>query len=228
MQARNQRALTLVSAKLVCRSEGKTPVQCTDVDVQNEHRIEPVNEVAEISRAAAEERPRVTAVREQGFDLLYIPNVVLVPPVDAVRSVRAGVEPFTGLWITQIGQFLVAVHDMVTAPPQLLGHSGFAGAGDAFDQVVFDAHFRPRSTVTLSGIYRGVSRLRYIIGNKHTCFRQAGRFPTRPRPSGLRLPVDGASALDIAGNQPRLKRSRFMTFDHAATKASTKAPCPSD
>jgi hypothetical protein len=33
---------------------------------------------------------------------------------------------------------------VVAAPLQFFSHRGFAAAGNAFDQIVFDAHFRSR------------------------------------------------------------------------------------
>jgi hypothetical protein len=53
------------------------------------------------------------------------------------------VQRFAGLRIAVIGELPVAVDDVVATPLQFFGHRGLAGAGDAFDQVVSNAHCTP-------------------------------------------------------------------------------------
>ena len=61
-------------------------------------------------------------ISDQGFDFVYIPNVMLVPPCDAVRHAleRKAIQRFTSLWIALISQLSVTVDGMVTAPPQFV------------------------------------------------------------------------------------------------------------
>jgi len=72
-------------------------------------------------------------VGDQGFDLVDVPDVMLV---------RKAIERFTGFRIALIRQYAVAMNGVVAAPPQLVADRRLAGAGNPFDQIVPDAHFR--------------------------------------------------------------------------------------
>jgi hypothetical protein len=76
MQSRNQFLFACSSAILVFWSPGKQ-----------------IGKAGEIPGAAAEEGDRVALISDQGFDFVYIPNVVLVP-----KAIRR----FTCLWIASI------------------------------------------------------------------------------------------------------------------------------
>jgi hypothetical protein len=135
MQSHNQLPFARSSAKLILWSPGKPPVQRVVIDVENENPVKQINKAVEISGAAAEEGDRVALISGHGFDSVYIPNVMLV---------HGAIQRFTSLWIALIRQLSVTVDGVVTAPPQLFTHCGFAGARNAFDQIVSNAHFRSR------------------------------------------------------------------------------------
>ena len=50
-------------------------------------------------------------ISDQGFDFVYIPNVVLV---------HKTIQRFTSLWIAFIRQLSVTVDGVVTTPPQFV------------------------------------------------------------------------------------------------------------
>src|SRR2546421_698488 len=79
-------------------------------------------------------------------DAVDRPNPVRVAPGEAVRRAarRRPLQRVTGLGIADIGQLPVTVDDVAAAPPQFFGHRGLAAAGNAFDQIVPDAH--PKSS----------------------------------------------------------------------------------
>ena len=60
-----------------------------------------------------------------------MPNVVLV---------REAIRRFTSFRIALISQFIVTVNSMIAAPLQFFADRSFAGAGNAFNQIVFNAH----------------------------------------------------------------------------------------
>jgi hypothetical protein len=66
-----------------------------------------------------------------GFYFIYMPNVVLVP---------AAIQRFTSFRIALISQFIVTINSMVAVPPQFFADRGFAGAGNAFNQIISNAH----------------------------------------------------------------------------------------
>ena len=70
-------------------------------------------------------------VGDQGSHSSHMPNMVLV---------RAAIRWFTSIRIALIGQFIVTIDSMVTAPLQFFANRRFAGAGNAFDQIISDAH----------------------------------------------------------------------------------------
>ena len=49
-------------------------------------------------------------------------------------------QRFPRLWIAPIFQLPITMYDMVTAPLQFFSNRSFAGAGNAFDQIISDAH----------------------------------------------------------------------------------------
>src|SRR5687768_2422384 len=73
----------------------------------------------------------MTAVRDEGFHLLDIPDVVLVPEA---------FHRFTRLRIAPVRQFSIAMNGVVPASLQLAADRRLARAGKAFDQVVPLAH----------------------------------------------------------------------------------------
>ncbi|QSW22813.1 hypothetical protein J0664_18845 [Rhizobium leguminosarum] len=121
-------------------------IESREIDVENENPVEHIDKAGEISRAAAKEGDGVVVIGDHGFDFVDIPNVMLVHPSDSVGQALMGkpIQRFTSLGIADIRQFPVTVDDVITAPLQLFRHRGFAGAGNAFDQIVLDAHFRSR------------------------------------------------------------------------------------
>jgi len=122
MQSHNQLPFARSSAKLIFWSPGKPPVQRVEIDVENENPVKQINKVGEISRATAEEGDRVALISDHGFDFVYIPNVMLVLPCDAVRHAleRKAIQRLTSLWIALISQLSVTVDGVVTAPPQFV------------------------------------------------------------------------------------------------------------
>jgi hypothetical protein len=122
MQSHNQLAFARSSAKLIFGSPGKPPVQRIEIDLENEDPVKQINEAGEISRAAAEEGDRVALIGDHRFDFVHIPDVMLVPPCDAVRHALMGkpIHRFPRLWIALISQLAVTVDGVVTAPPQFL------------------------------------------------------------------------------------------------------------
>ena len=60
-----------------------------------------------------------------------MPNVVLV--CEAFHR-------FTSFGIASISQFAVTMNGMVAAPLQFIADRSFAGAGNAFNQIVSNAH----------------------------------------------------------------------------------------
>lgn len=62
---------------------------------------------------------------------IYMPNVVLV--CEAFRR-------FASFGIASISQFAVTMNGMVAAPLQFIADRSFAGAGNAFNQIISNAH----------------------------------------------------------------------------------------
>jgi len=60
-----------------------------------------------------------------------MPNVVFV--CEAIRR-------FTSFRIALISQFAVTMNGMVAAPLQFIADRSFAGAGNAFNQIISNAH----------------------------------------------------------------------------------------
>lgn len=93
----------------------------------------------------------MSVVREQGLDPVDIPDVVGMSEnyiQGPVLNTRSTIQRFTRLRIALIGQLPVAVNDMITAPLKFAGDRRLASAGNAFDQIIPDAHFssdKPKS-----------------------------------------------------------------------------------
>lgn len=119
MQSRNQLPFGWFSAPRVLWSRSKPPSQGVQIDLENENPVKQVDKADEISGAAAEEGDWVALVGDQGFDLINIPKVVLVPKPD-VMLVPEAVQRFTGLWIALISQLTVTVDGVVAVPPQFV------------------------------------------------------------------------------------------------------------
>ena len=66
------------------------------------------------------------------FYFIYMPNVVHVW--------QGVVHRFTSFRVALIGQFVVTVNGMIAAPLQFFADRSFAGAGNAFNQIVPNAH----------------------------------------------------------------------------------------
>ncbi|MGF6230023.1 hypothetical protein QFZ27_003978 [Inquilinus ginsengisoli] len=98
---------------------GKPPVQRVDIDFGNEDPVKQIDKAGKISGAAAEEGNRVALIRDQGFDFVDIPNMVLM---------HKAIQRFTSLRITLIRQLPVTIDGVVTAPSQFFTHRGFARA----------------------------------------------------------------------------------------------------
>ena len=81
---------------------------------------------------AAKECCRITLlVGDQGFDLVHVPDVVLV---------GEAISRFTGFGVASISQFAVTMDGVVAAPLQFIADRSLASAGEAFYQVVPPAH----------------------------------------------------------------------------------------
>jgi hypothetical protein len=82
-------------------------------------------------RTTAEKCYRLILVGDQGSYFIYMPNVVLV---------CEAFPRFTSFGIASISQFAVTMNGMVAAPLQFIARRSFAGAGNAFNQIVSNAH----------------------------------------------------------------------------------------
>lgn len=120
-----------LSAPLVIRPGVETRLQRLKIDLKKEDAIEEIYEPVVVPGTAAKERSGVTLARYQSSDLFDVPD--MMPVGKALRW-------FTGLWVALIGQDPVTMDDLVTTPFKRLADSGFSGAGNAFDQVVLNAH----------------------------------------------------------------------------------------
>src|SRR5258708_1041106 len=85
VHAGNQRPLFGLAAELVFRSRGNPQVQRAQIDVENEHLVEQMDEALGVSRAATEEGLRAASIGDQGSDLVDVPDPAPVPPPEAVR-----------------------------------------------------------------------------------------------------------------------------------------------
>ena len=132
MQSRKEVPFRWLSAgPLGVRSLVEPPIHCVEVDLKDKNAVEYIHKLCEIPRTTAEKRYRFILVGDQGFYFIYVPNVVLV--YDAIRR-------FTGFRIALISQFVVTMNGMVAAPLQFIADRRFAGAGNAFNQIISNAH----------------------------------------------------------------------------------------
>jgi hypothetical protein len=113
-------------------------------DLKNKNAVKRFDELVEILAATTEERDGNAMIGNHGFDFVDIPKQVLVLPYDFIDFTLMGRfnQRHPRLWIAPILQFPIAVEDMVTTALQLFSYRGFAGSGNAFDQVISDTHFR--------------------------------------------------------------------------------------
>jgi hypothetical protein len=81
---------------------------------------------------SAEKCYRLILVGDYGFYFIYMPSVVHVRPMVIHR--------FTSFRIAFISQFTVTINGMVAAPLQFFADRSFAGAGNPFNQIIFNAH----------------------------------------------------------------------------------------
>lgn len=123
----------------------KPLIQCVKVvDLKNENAVKKINKAVEISAAAAEEGDCDAVIGDHGFDFVYIPKQMLLLPYGLVHLALVGrfTNRFPRLWIAPIFQFPVTMDNVVTAPLQFFGYRGFASAGHAFNQIIFNTHCR--------------------------------------------------------------------------------------
>src|SRR5215216_5886823 len=121
---------------LISRSLVKPPIQCVKVDLENKDVVKQIDEFREVPRTTAEECYRLILVGDQGFHLVYMPDVVFV-----YRKAGDALHRFTSLRITLISQLTDTIEGMVAASLQFFAHRSFAGAGNAFNQIVSNAHW---------------------------------------------------------------------------------------
>jgi len=131
IQSRNEFPFSLFSPPLIFWSLVKPPVQCAKIDFKDKDAVKHIYEFCKIPRTTAEKCYRLILVGDYGFYFIYMPNVVLVR--DAIRR-------FASFRIAFISQFIVTVNGMIAAPLQFFADRSFAGAGNAFNQIVSNAH----------------------------------------------------------------------------------------
>ncbi len=126
MQSHDQVAFVRSSSKLIFWSPLKPPGQSIKIDIENENSVEQGNKAMEIPGTAAEKGNGVALVSDDGFDFGYIPDVMRVPPCDALRHTFEDrpVRRFARLWVTLVGQISVTIESVVTASPQLMADRG--------------------------------------------------------------------------------------------------------
>jgi hypothetical protein len=123
----------------------ESSVQSVEVaDFKNKNSVKQIDKIGEVSGAAAEKGDCDAVISDHGFNFVDIPKEMLMAPCGLVQVTTMGRlnQRRSSLWIAVILQFPITVEDVITAPLQLLSHCGLAGARDAFDQVISDAHFR--------------------------------------------------------------------------------------
>jgi len=131
MQAKDEFAFSRSRAPLVFCSLVKPLEQGWKIDVEEEHAVEYVKEGIEVPATTAEEGHRLVATSGESLDLLYPPEVVLVP---------VAVGWCAGHGVALIGEFRIAVDGMVAASLQLLADGRLAASRHAFDKKVPSAH----------------------------------------------------------------------------------------
>ena len=142
MQVQDKFALGQRAAELILGPVRKATYQCVLIDLQNEYTVEQVNEAREVSGPAAEKGEGVTAIRNQGANLVDVPQVVLVSKGHMVLTalICRMSKGLTSYRIALIRKLSVTVDDMVPTKLQLCCNRGLACSGDAFNQKISDAH----------------------------------------------------------------------------------------
>src|SRR5260370_35982503 len=114
-------------------------VEGVRVDCKEKNAVKEREEFGKIPRTTAEKGDRLLLVGDQGFDFVSIPNVVLGRE-DFRVLVREGIRRCTRFRIALIPQFPVTMNGLVAAPLQFCADRRFAGAGNAFNQIISPAH----------------------------------------------------------------------------------------
>src|SRR5438874_3632332 len=83
-----------------------------------------------------------------------MPNVVLV---------REAIRRFTSLRIALISQFPVTINGMVTTPLQFMADRRFAGAGNAFNQIISHAHRFIRRLLVGGNLFNSLRTLNHSL-----------------------------------------------------------------
>ena len=128
MQSRNEFPIRF---PVIFRSLVKPPVQGVKVDFKDKTRSNRSTNFEKIPRTTAEKCYRLILVGDQGFYSIYMPDVVLV---------RCAIRRFTSFRITLMSQLGVTIDGIVAAPLQLFADRSFAGAGNAFNQIISNGH----------------------------------------------------------------------------------------
>src|SRR5690242_5024297 len=133
MEPNDECALSLLGPELIVGPLIQASQQGALVDVEEEHRIEQMDELRKVPRPSAEEGVWLVAVRSQRLDHLDSPDVVLMH--------------VTGTWCACFGvplvrQVCVAVDGLIAAALQLRTDRGLTAAGNALDEEVALAHGR--------------------------------------------------------------------------------------
>ncbi len=145
-------------------------VQRLEVDLEDEDRVEQLDEPRGVAGAAAEEGDRLVPFGDHRAHPVHVPEVVLVAAV---------LGRLPGLGITLVGQLGVTVDGVHPSPAQLAAHRGLAGARDALDEVVPDAH-----PWTLAS-RRAQLSTRGSVFSRTSSSVTPGASSTRRRPSGV-------------------------------------------
>jgi len=124
MQSHSKVAFGLLATPLIVRSLLKPLEHGVTVDLKDKDAVKEIDELGKIPRATAEKCHRLLPVRDQGFDSIHIPDMVLVHLAGRRR---------TSLRIALICQLGVAINGTVAAPPQFSADRRFPAAGHAFN-----------------------------------------------------------------------------------------------
>lgn len=116
---------------LILRALVESLMQGFEINVEDEHLVEQIDELRGVARASAEERHGLLMVCDQRPHSSDVPDVMLVD---------SGIGRFTSLGVALVRKLPVAVDGLVATPVQLEAHRGLPRSGDAFDEIVADAH----------------------------------------------------------------------------------------
>ena len=128
-------------AELVGGSDVQPPMERLDVHFEDEDFVEQLDEHRRVPRTAAEERRRTTLIGSEHPHLVDIPDVVLVAFLERPAAERF-VEKEAARAVTMAGENSVAMHDVVAASFEFLGHRGLPSGRHAVDEVVALTHAR--------------------------------------------------------------------------------------